>query len=94
MTSKTLMAGVCAFIVALVVVAVVFAVFGRSEPVVGDVAPAPAEEEGGAQAQEGKPLVDVLWKSDGAGKARKEPAEKESGEVKKAPDATSGPETD
>jgi hypothetical protein len=82
MASKTLMAGIGAFVAALVVVAVMFAVFARGEPASDPVTPAPAEGKAGEPVGGGKPLVDVLWRSGGSAKKVKEqPAPGETGET-------------
>ena len=86
MTGKTLMAGIGAFVAALVIVAVVFALFAGDDPANRRGAPVPDAGKDGAPAAPGKALVDVDWKSGNsdAGKTGKQPSQSKT-------DKTEGP---
>jgi hypothetical protein len=89
MTSSTIMAGAGAFVAALVVVAVVVAVFAGGEPAAG---PAQDVDKAGTTAEPDAPLVEVEWKRpEGVSeKTREQPAVKKTPENEKAP----GPDSD
>lgn len=87
MKRKTLIAAIGAFVVALAVIAIVSAVFARGKPAAAVKGPVGSGAGAGVPDGEGKPLVDIDWKSGGysAGEASKKPAQ-----VKKAEPANAG----
>ena len=87
MTAKTLMAGVGAFVAALVVVAVVFAVFTDGKQESRGKLPASESGETGKPAESGKALVDVDWKSRNSdtGKTGKQTAQNKTDRTEEPP---------